>query len=207
MTGFIRKFLLPREVDFNAALLAQARIGRAMVDVLHASCSREGMGGLDAIAEYAEQANALKNKNMQELLDVFITPYDKESIYRMITQLDWITLSVKHFVLETNVYDLHSIGKFKPVIAALADMAEALETGIAQLDAVQMSVVSRDVDRIRTQYDHVVSLCATETGIVLEQDDIKLVFKQKDQLRQLREIARRIHIAADTLADMAIKVV
>jgi len=205
--GFIKKFLLPREVDFNAALLAQARIGRAMVNVLQATCSQGGTAGLDAIAEHAEQANELRNRNMQELLDVFITPYDRESIYRMITQLDWITLSVKHFVLETNAYNMHSIGNFEPVIAALADMAEVLETGISQLDAVSLSAISREVDRIRTQYDHVVSLCARETGIVLEQEDFRLMYKQKDLLRQLREIARRIHIAADTLEDMAIKVV
>jgi hypothetical protein len=39
------------------------------------------------------------------------------------------------------------------------------------------------------------------------QDDCKRIIRHKDMLLQLKEIAKRIHVTANTLEDMAIKVV
>jgi len=95
--GFISQFLLPSKIDFDTALIKQAQISRLIVSDLYKACSNDDREALNAIAVVAERARKVKTKNMEELLDVFIVPYDKESIYRMITQLDWIALSVKHF--------------------------------------------------------------------------------------------------------------
>lgn len=86
--NFIHKYILPKEVDFDTVLQAQARITRIIVSDLHNACIDDEIKNLESITEHADQARLLKTKNMNELLDVFITPYDKESIYRLITQLD-----------------------------------------------------------------------------------------------------------------------
>lgn len=205
--GFIRKLLLPREVDFNAALREQAHLSRRIVSQLYHACMQDDAEAFQAIDTSAQQAKELKNHNMTELLNVFITPYDKESIYRMITQLDWIALSVKHFRLETVVYNMHSLDRYEPILAILKSMATTLETGIAQLENKPLNVMGTEIDRIRDQYDEVVSLCARATGVLLARDDCKKIIQEKDILLQLKEIAKRIHIAANTLEDMAIKVV
>jgi len=41
----------------------------------------------------------------------------------------------------------------------------------------------------------------------MAQDDVKRIIRHKDMLLQLKEIAKRTHIAANTLEDMAIKVI
>ncbi len=204
--SLIRKYLLPREIDFNAALLAQAKSCLLLIGTLHKASSVGDITVLNNIPADAEAAYQLKKQNMSQLLSVFITPYDKESIYRMITQLDWIALSVKHFYLETEVYEVHSMGNYEKILAIIFEMATALVDGVAQLPEKKLPPIHSRINQIYHEYDNVVKGCAHATAELLLQEDIKRIIRQKDMLMQLKEISRRIHISANTLEDMAIKV-
>jgi uncharacterized protein Yka (UPF0111/DUF47 family) len=204
--GFINRFLLPRQIDFNAALLDQAQVCRAIVGDLYKACVDDDIHMLNTITTTAQRERELKDENMALLLDTFITPYDKESIYRMITGLDWIALSVKHFQLETHVYQLHSLSEYEPILAVLVDMVASLEEGIRGLPDKKTRPLGKAASRVHDQYDELVSLCATASAQLLAQDDIKRVIRHKDMLLQLKDVARHIHVAANTLEDMAIKV-
>jgi len=204
--SFIRKYLLPREIDFNAALLTQANSCHLLVDTLHKASSTGDLSVLNSIPADAHIASQLKTQNMSQLLSVFIAPYDKESIFRMISQLDWISLSVKHFHLEIEAYDIHSLGDYEEILATTAEMVTALVDGVAQLPEKQLQAIHSRINRIYNEYDNVVKNCAHASAALLSLDDIKRIIRHKDMLLQLKEIARRIHISANTLEDMAIKV-
>jgi len=120
--------------------------------------------------------------------------------------LDWITLSVKHFRLESEVYDIHSLGEYEPILQILLEMAAALEDGISKLPAKKLNPIAASITQIHDQYDQVVEACAKATARLLAHDDCKRIIRHKDMLLQLREIAKRIHVTANTLEDMAIKV-
>lgn len=205
--SFIKKYILPREIDFNAYLLDQARLGHSVVRSLYEA----GQDGHDISRESMEditrKAQELKSRNMTKLLDVFITPYDKESIYRMITQLDWLVLSVKHFLLETRIYHIHGLGDYESILARLLDMSATLEQGIAALEGRKLTEIAGHINRIHLAYDQVVEACATTAARLLEEEDCKHILRHRDILSQLREIAKRIQVTANTLEDMAIKVV
>lgn len=205
--GFISKFILPNEVDFDAALQAQSQVTRDIVAKLYSACAEQNLSAIAGIVTGAERARNLKTKNMRELLDVFITPYDKESIYRIITQLDWIVLSVKHFRLETEAYQLESLQDYQPILQELNEMATLLDAGVAQISSRQIKTLAVNIDLIHDKYDLVVGLCAKTTAKLLQQDNYRHIFVHKDILAQLKEIAKRIHITANTLEDMAIKIV
>jgi hypothetical protein len=205
--GFIRKLLLPNEVDFNLALCNQAHACKLMVDELYKACVNDDIGTLQLITTIAQHATEIKKQNMVQLLDVFLTPYDKESIYRMITQLDWIALSIKHFQLEAEVYDTHSLSEYEPILKLLVEMVNSLEDGVSKLPEKKLNLVACRTDEIHDQYDEVVGLCAKATAALMALDDCKRIIRHKDMLLQLKEIAKRIHVAANTLEDMAIKVV
>jgi uncharacterized protein Yka (UPF0111/DUF47 family) len=203
--SFIRKFILPKEVDFDAALQAQARITRMTVSDLHNACIDDELKNLNRISEHADEARQLKTKNMNELLDVFIAPYDKESIFRFITQLDWIALSVKHLKLEVEANDVESISEYQSIVEILLEMTSLLEQCITRLSARSPRAISLDTDIIHDQYDHVVALCAQSVAELLKEDDYKKILVHRDILVQLKEIAKHIHVTANTLEDMAIK--
>ena len=205
--GFIDKFLLPKEIDFISALKAQTSATRAIVHDLYDTCVHHKPEALESIREDADRAREIKNNNMKELLDVFITPYDKESIYRLITQLDWVVLSVKHFVIEREVYGVESMENYFNIFDVLKEMAILLEEGFNQLAAKEMVGLATTIDLIHDKYDQVVEYCARVMAKLFESDDCKSIIMHKDIVAQLKEIAKRMHITANTLEDMAIKVV
>ena len=204
--GLISNYILPKNVDFDNALQSQAHITRAIVEDLQAACRDNNRALLERITDHAEQARSLKSSNMKQLLDVFITSYDKESIYRMITQLDWIALSVKHLVLEVQAYEVQSLDEYQNIVDVLVEMAALLELGITRLSVKKTKAIASDIDLIHDKYDQVVKLCAQAVAQLLDQEDCKGILVHKEVLSQLKEVAKRIHITANTLEDMAIKI-
>ena len=204
--GFISHFILPKTVDFDQALQAQAGIMLTTLEDLYLASKEDDAAALARIPLHAEKARAMKTTNMKELLDVFITPYDKESIYRIITQLDWITLSIKHFQLEQHAYAIDSIQQYQPIIKQLLDMAKLLRQCITQLTAKNPKTIAPKITLINDRYDEVVTRCAEFVARLLQQQDCRVIIKQRDLLAQLKEIAKRIHVSAYSLEDMAIKV-
>ena len=54
--GFISAFILPKEVDFDAALQAQARLTRIIVKDLHNACVDNNITALTSISAHADEA-------------------------------------------------------------------------------------------------------------------------------------------------------
>lgn len=205
--GFIDKYITPKKVDFVAALRRQAEMSRKMLAAVLEACEADDRGLLERVDELHSEGGELKSENMEELLDVFIAPYDKESLYRMITQLDWISLSITHFKLEVVEYEFAPLEPYLGLLGVLEEMVGLLDDGLVVLtrqDPKEIAALNR---RIHTSYDHVVTLCAQASAAVLERDDLRLILAQRDLLKQLREVAKRIHVSANTLEDMAIKIV
>lgn len=204
--GFIQKFILPREVDLAAALQAQTTATKNIVHDLYAACIRHEGEAFSAIKEDANKSRAIKDKNMKELLDVFIAPYDKESIYRIITQLDWIALSVKHFVTEVEAYNIQALDAYRDIFEVLKEMASLLEDGFNQLSSKELRTIADTIDLIHDKYDLVVEYRARHMARLMQQEDCKYIIVHKEILAQLKEIAKRMHVSANTLEDMAIKI-
>ncbi len=205
--GIIQKYLLPKEVDFNHALKQQVDASRNCVLDLCLFCQKNDRNALKAILEDEHQSRALKRKNMHELLDVFITPYDKESIYRMITQLDWIALSVKHLAIELLSYKADCPEHYKNIFKMLAEMVEALDEAFNYLTQKELGKILSNIEIIYDHYDETTKYCALAAVKHLHEDETKVYLAHKEILNQLKEISKRIHTSANTLEDMAMKII
>ncbi|MDX2511406.1 MAG: hypothetical protein QNK25_05095 [Desulfobacterales bacterium] len=204
--GFISSFILPKGVDFNAALQVQTDATGGVVTDLRNICIENNAAMRSAFKTNVDKARILKTKNMKELLYVFITPYDKESIYRFITELDWVALSATHFLLEADAYDVLPIREYQPVFNALEAMTGLLEQSVKQLPKKSATAIAVNIDLIHEQYETVISLSAKLMAAYLQGNEFKHIMIHTELLTQLKEVAKRIRIAADSLEDMAIKI-
>ncbi len=205
--GLIQKYILPKEVDFNAALQHQINASKNTVLDLCQYCLENNRGALIKITDDERECRTLKNQNMHELLDVFITPYDRESIYRIIDQIDWVALSVKHLAIELLVYKVKCPENYSPIFTSLMEMANALAEGFVFLADKKLHEIVRVVNEIYVNYDQTVEQCVIAAAGHLENDQIKVYLAYREILIQLKEVAKRIHVCANTLEDMAIKIV
>lgn len=201
--SFIQKFILPKEVDLVAALQAQTVATRKIVHDLYDAYILHEAGAFNDISNDTNETRAIKEKNMKDLLDVFIAPYDKESVFRIITQLDWVALSVKHFVVEVEAYhDKQDLNIYSDIFELLKEMSRLLEYGFKQLSNNELPTISS----IHDKYDSLVECRAKHIAQLLQEEDFKHIIIHKDILSQLKEIAKRMQITANTLEDMAIKI-
>ena len=207
MKGFIQKYILPREVDFNAALREQVCAVRQTVLDLCEACLDDDRAALKRIVEDERRCHALKNRNMREPLDVFITPYDREAIYRIIDQLDWVALSVKHLGIDLLVYEVICSEEEKPVLTVLREMADSLREGFVFLGQRQTAEIVRVVNEIYVRYDQVVQQCALAAAHHLKEDAVRDYLARREIIAQLKEVARRIRVSANSLEDLAVKTV
>ncbi len=204
--GLIQKYILPKEIDFNSALQEQVNASKDMVLVLCQYGQDNNNQLLSIIIENERKCRALKNQNMHELLDVFITPYDRESIYRIIDQLAWLALSVKHLATDLKIYNITIPENYFPIFTALDQMASALAEGFVFLSRKNLNEIVRIINEIYVLYDETVEQCTLTAAHHLENDDVKTYLAYREVLNQLKEVAQRIHVSANSLEDMAIKI-
>ena len=205
--GIIQKYLLPKEIDFNAVLQKQAKTSQLSVRDLVRYCLKHDEKALEAILTDENKSRHIKSKNMAELLDVFITPYDKESIYRMIVQLDWISLSVKHLAIDIEAYKVKCPDYYAAIFTILTDMMDGLTKAFSFLPQKELAKILASTEKIHDSYDETVRQCALAAVKHLEEDDIKIYLAHKEILNQLKDVSKHIHLSANTLEDMAMKIV
>jgi len=87
------------------------------------------------------------------------------------------------------------------------EITEKTRAALTRLSVKNPKAIAPDIDLIHDKYDQVVTLCAQAVAQLLDREDCKRILVHKEVLAQLKEVAKRIHITANTLEDMAIKII
>lgn len=206
MTSFIKKFILPKEVDFNTALVEHATL---VDDIIHAlySCFIEGKEeNCQKILANEHQIQTIKEKYISELLNTFITPIDRESIYRVITQLDWIAMSIRHFALEAKAYHITTLDDgYMKIITCLQRQSKDLRLGFQNLKEANPVVVAQHAQMVRDAYETLIENHIKKMAELADSKDTREMFIAKELLAQLKEIAKRMQVCANSLEDIVMK--
>lgn len=201
----LKKYIIPHEINFVEMLQEQSQATHKMIHDLHECFIHENEKDCSSIIQDEHKTNHIKKRNMHQLLNAFITPIDRESIYRAVTQLDWIVVSVKHFVLETKAYEIHNLNEYKDIFYLIHKASKKLQSGFEALNEKNNAKVSRISDRVRSITDEISQKYIQEMVKLSSCEDTKKVFIHKEILKQLKEIGRRLHISANTLQDIVVK--
>ena len=201
--SFIKKYILPKEVDFIGALNQHISIITKITNDLYEcfiDCKKDSC---DSILNDVYHEKQMREKNMRELLSTFITPIDRESIYRVITQLDWIAISIKHFTLEAKAYEIRKL-EYTNIIKGIQLQARLLSSGFKTIKS-SPSNTTQSAQKVRDAYNEVVSLYVKKMAKLANSKDMKEVFMHKELLNQLKEISKRMQMCANSLEDIVMK--
>jgi len=203
--NIFKKYILPEEINFFQELCEQAEATRNGLDDLY-RCFVEGKEeSCLAILGDKHQAASIKERNMNDLGRAFITPVDREAIFRAITHLDWIVISVKHLVMETRAYEIDTLQEYENILLQLRNCADLLCQGFSALKNKDMEKTGSKADQTRDLAHMVTETYVLAMARVAEGEDIHLMFKHKEILSQIKSIAKRFHVAANTLQDITMK--
>ncbi len=207
MMSFLKKYILPKEIDFFEAMLKHSKAIESIVKNLELCFLQIDKNACERVLNDEANSKEIKKENIKNLLGSFITPIDRESIYRVTTELDWTAISIRHFILETNSYKIESLKEYNLIFHSLANMAKALSLGFWHLKDKKLEDVDRQCDEVRNIYDSIVSEYILYMAKLSKQTDIEKVFTHKEILFQLKDIAKRFHICANSLEDIVAKMV
>ncbi len=203
--ALLKKYILPEEINFFQELCEQAEATRNGLDDLYRCFVEHREESCQAILRDEHQAGTIKERNMNDLGRAFITPVDREAVFRAITHLDWIVISVKHLVMETRAYEIDDLREYEHILLQLRNCADLLCQGFGALKNKDMERTGHKADQTRELAHKVTESYVLAMAGVAEGDDIHLMFKHKEIPSQIKSIAKRFHVAANTLQDITMK--
>ncbi|WP_428737678.1 DUF47 domain-containing protein [Sulfurimonas sp.] len=203
--SFIKKYIMPKEVDFLLALNQHAMIITKITDDLHKCFIEASQESCEAILQDLHKSQEIREKNMNELLSSFITPLDRESIYRVITQLDWIAVSIKHFVVEAKAYGIHSLDENYETLFENIQLQSQLLTAGFKTVKTDAQKTAENAQRVRNAYNELVEVYAKSMAGLVSENNLREMFIHKELLGQLKEIGKRMQMCANSLEDIVMK--
>lgn len=202
--SFIKKYILPKEVDFITALQNQSTSVDTIVQDFYSCFMLYDATSCDTLFTSENKSKEIRVKNMNNLLNTFITPIDRESIYRVISQLDWIAESVRHFALEAKECKVTTLQTdYSDIMNLITEQSQRLNAGFMNLNN-KISVVD-NAQAVRDGYEKAVKSYIIQMASLSQSNDLHEMFVQRELLAQLREISKRLQICANSLEDIVIK--
>lgn len=207
MLSLFKKYILPKEVDFFAYMREHSDAVNKIVLDLQSCFIDLDKKSCQNILDDESHSKDIKQRNMKELLGTFITPVDRESIYRVTTELDWVGISIRHFILEVKTYKIDDLKEYNPIFNSLMEISHTLNQGFLSLEKHDTNDVGKKCEEVREIYDKIVGEYIIFMHELSKSDDIKKIFVYKEILFQLRDISKRFCLCANSLEDIVAKMI
>ena len=203
--SFIKEYILPKEIDFLAAMQKHSLVIKKLTDNLYKCFIKNSSNACTLIIQEQKEAVLIRDENIKNLLNTFITPIDKESIYRVTAQLDWIAISIKHFMLEAQAYGVFKLDKsFEELIKLLQLQAELLNAGFKTVKK-EPEDTAKNAQRVRDIYDQLVTLYINNMAALSKLEYNQESFAKRELLAQIKDISKRMRVTANYLEDSIMK--
>jgi uncharacterized protein len=135
--------LFPREYDFEAMLAAQADRTVAGVTLFLDWIRETPLSDPAELVRIESEVDAMRHEMEEKLINSFSTPFDRQDIYSISRQMDYILNSVKETAVE-----MHAFGVFAdPPILAMSQSLLFGTTGVAQ------AIRAMNSDHVRAELD------------------------------------------------------
>lgn len=205
MINKLKGWILPKEINFFKSLNEHSLQTLNVVENVAAFYTATDDHNSGHILDLISELKKNHANNLKELNSTFITPVDRESISRAYSHLYWVALSIKHLVMETEIYKINNLTEYKEIFDLLQQEMSHLTDGFNKLDTKNYFSALEIVDLIIHLDNVLIRNYATQLAILFDEKNIQHILIHKDILSQLKEISKRIHICANLLEDIVFK--
>jgi len=183
-------FLLPREDDFFQYFDAHAQLIVDAAQLFKKSVSIDIFESSNAIKEIEHKADQITHICLESLHKTFITPIDREDIYRLIQQMDDIIDCIDEAYDRLMIYKLQTMNTdvrnlANVIVLASLEVQKAV-TGLKDLtNSEDISKICIRIGEYENQADDI--LRAAISRLFEEESDIRLVIKWKEIYENLEK--------------------
>jgi predicted phosphate transport protein (TIGR00153 family) len=196
--------LMPREgrffnhFDNHAKLIVDGAL--ALADVLrHYDNGKDRSAGIKLIEDAEHGADRITHDTVQLLHTVFITPFDRDDIHRLISRMDDVLDLIQDTAESLVLYDIQ---KVTPEATQLAELllrcSERVQSAVGLMasmaDAPAILKICQEIDQLESEADRVMRGAISE--LFRNETDVRQVIK-------LKAVYEALESATDKCQDVA----
>jgi predicted phosphate transport protein (TIGR00153 family) len=164
--------------------------------------------GIDAIDVAERAADKVTHDTVLLLHKTFVTPFDRDSIHQLITQMDDILDLIQDVAESAMLYDLQRVTPEAQQLADLNQMCcERVKAAVGMLsnmdNAEAILKVCAEIDRLESDADRVMR--AAMSKLFRSEADVRQVIKLKDIYELLEAVSDKCEDVANVLEGVVLE--
>jgi len=205
--------LMPREGRFFSHFDNHAKLivvgALALADVLrHYDTKTDRATGIKAIEDAEHGADRITHDTVQLLHTVFVTPFDRDDIHRLISRMDDVLDLIQDCGESLVLYDIQ---KVTPEATQLAELvlrcAERVQSAVGLMasmaDAPAILKICQEIDRLESDADKVMRSAISE--LFRNETDVRQVIKLKAVYESLESATDKCQDVANVIESVVLE--
>jgi hypothetical protein len=200
------KALFPREHDFHAMLRAQA--DRTVAGVRSFENWLQVLPPINPLEleEIEVEVDQMRHAMEEKLISSFSTPFDRQDIYRISRQMDYILNASKDTAKEMHAFGVLPDPYIHAMVRYLLSGTEYIARGIHALDG-DKTQVEEEIRHARDAYNALEDRYILAMAVLLRTSDPMLAIRTREIYHHLRDAGRAMRDTLDILHNAVIDLV
>ena len=197
-------FKRKESLNFYALLIQQAQVIRDAVAALCAFCEDPTQEKGDFVKVKEKEADTIRRQLVEDINRTFITPIDRDDLYRLSTSIDDLADYAWTTVKEVRIYDIQPDEHLLAMSRTLLQMADGLLICMQKLEkdhagvAAEATKVKKLENALNVQFHQSIAE-------LFKTDDIKKILKYREIYNHMNHAADKGDFSADILLDIVVK--
>lgn len=193
-----------KKPDFYEVLSLQAQTVRDTVSALCAYCEAPTLENGNCVKAKEQEADQIRYQLVDAINHTFITPIDREDLFRLSTAIDDLADYAWTTVKDLRIYEISPDKNLSELAAILLQMADGLLICVKNL-GTQHSVVTLEANKVKKLENRMNVRYHESIAELFASDDFKSILKYREIYSHMNHASDKGDICADLLQDIVVK--
>lgn len=192
-------------LNFYSLLIRQMTVIRDAVAALCDYCEAPSQEKGDFVKTKEKEADAVRRELVEDINRTFITPIDREDLYRLSSSMDDLADYAWTTVKELRIYDIAPDEHLLRMARTLLEMADGLLVCMENLEK-NPAKVSEEATRVKKLENTLNVQFHQSIAELFASDDFKHILKYREIYSHMNHASDKGDFSADILLDIVVKI-
>ena len=193
-----------KEDNFFDLLTKQSELLAKGMHLLHEYCLTGDEKVADAVIKTEDEGDMVRRILVEEINKSFITPFDREDLFKLSSKLDEILDYAKTSVDEIRLFKVKADTEMTDITAALSEMADHIILAVSNMEHHE-AISSDEAIYVKAMENKVGDLTVKALTKLFDEADFRSIFKYREIYRHLNQTADIGDEAMDCLLKILVK--
>lgn len=192
------------EENFYDLLTRQAQMVAKGMRQLSEYCVTGSEEIAESVIRTEEEGDMVRRILIDEINKAFITPIDREDLFKLSAKLDEVLDYAKTSVDEIRLFNVKPDAEMAEVTSTLLEMAEHIILAVSNIEKHE-SIASDEAIYVKSLENKVGDICVKGLANLFNNADFRTIFKYREIYRHLNQTADIADEAMDCLLKVLVK--